>query len=59
MKAYRELSAEIGRSKLLLEHSDGGGTQASQVGKIRVRGRRAGSQRSWVDTVAGRDYLSK
>ena len=58
MKAYRELSAEIGRSRLL-QHSDGGGTQASQAGKIRVRGRRAGSQRSWVDTVAGRDYLSK
>lgn len=58
MKAYRELSAEIGRNKLL-QHSDVEGTQASQAGKIRVRGRRAGSQRSWVDTVAGRDYLSK
>ena len=57
MKAYRDLSLEIGERKLA-QNLDPGGTQASMAGKMRVRGRRAGAQRSWVDKVAGRDYLS-
>ena len=57
MKAYKDLRIEIGERKLL-QHLDAGGTQASMAGKMRIRGRRSGAQKSWVDKVAGRDYLS-
>ena len=61
MKAYKELSLEIGRSKLLRQ-AGAGGTEASHAGKMRASsgsGRRAGAHRSWMDAVSGRDFLSE
>ncbi len=58
MKAYKELSVEIGESKLLQSPPEG--TKPSHAGKVTTRsGRRARAPKSWVDTVAGRDYLSQ
>ena len=61
MKAYKELSLDIGRSKLL--HQVGaGGTETSHAGKMKASrgtGRRPGAHRSWVDAVSGRDLLSE
>ena len=62
MKAYKELSLEIGRSKLLRQAGPGG-TEASHAGKMRASSgtgrRRAGTHRSWMDAVSGRDFLSE
>ena len=59
MKAYKDLSVELGRNKLQ-QHSPPGGADPSHAGKMRVRRRAAGvPKRSWVDTVVGRDYLSE
>ncbi len=56
MKAYKELSVEIGESKLL-QQSPPEGTEPSRAGK--VTSRRAHAAKSWMDAVVGRDYLSK
>ena len=52
MKSYAELSRELGRERLMEGEA---GTECSSAGKIRRRS--GGRQKSWVDVIAGRDYL--
>ena len=54
MKSYAELSRELGRERMLQGEV---GTESSSAGKIRRRS--GGRQKSWVDVMAGRDYLGK
>lgn len=53
MKSFEEL----GKEKLLMA-TEAAGTEASSAGKIRRRSGR-GRQKSWVDVMAGRDYLGE
>ena len=52
MKSYAELSRELGRERLMEGEA---GVECSSAGKIRRRS--GGRQKSWVDVIAGRDYL--
>ena len=54
MKSLAELSKELGMERLM---EGEGGTDASSAGKVRRRS--GGRQRSWVDIMAGRDYLGQ
>jgi hypothetical protein len=55
MKSFEELGRELGREKLMGGEA-AAGTEASSAGKIR-RKSGGGRQKSWVDVMAGRDYL--
>lgn len=52
MKSYAELSRELGRERMMEGEA---GTESSSAGKIRRRS--GGRPKSWVDVMAGRDYL--
>lgn len=57
MKSFEELGRELGKEKLLMA-TEAAGTEASSAGKIRRRSG-GGRQKSWVDVMAGRDYLGE
>ena len=56
MKSFEELGRELGREKLLMASESAAGTDPSSAGKMRRRSG-GGRQKSWVDVMAGRDYL--
>ena len=55
MKSFEELGRELGREKLM--DSEPAGTESSSAGKMRRRS--GGRLKSWVDVMAGRDYLGR
>ena len=54
-KSFEELGRELGRERIM--ECEASGTATSSAGKMRRRS--GGRQRSWVDVMAGRDYLGQ
>lgn len=55
MKSFEELGRELGKERMM--DCEASGTESSSAGKIRRKS--GGRQKSWVDIMAGRDYLGQ
>ena len=55
MKPYQELCREIGKDRVMAGATSTEGVR-SNTGKMR---RRSAARKSWMDVMAGRDYIGK
>ena len=55
MKSFEDLGRELGRERLM--DCEPAGSETSSAGKMRRRS--GGRLKSWVDVMAGRDYLGR